>query len=57
MNESNNPAAVSNNNTDTLWSFSGVELIPTTDELTLLFDPHTGKRVSNFIIEIDTFQV
>jgi hypothetical protein len=45
MNESNNPAAVSNNNTDTLWSFTGVELIPTTDELTLLFDPHTGKRL------------
>lgn len=35
----------STSTTPALWSFTGVELIPTTDELTLLLDRTTGKRL------------
>ena len=45
MSEATNPSSASNDSSDTLWSFTGVELIPTADELTLLVDPHTGKRL------------
>ena len=30
---------------DTLWSFTGIKLIPTANELTLLFDPVTQRRL------------
>ncbi|MEL0192285.1 MAG: hypothetical protein VW865_08375 [Halieaceae bacterium] len=45
MSESPTPSSAPSDSSDTLWSFTGVELIPTADELTLLFDPHTGKRL------------
>ena len=45
MSESPSPSSAPSDSSDTLWSFTGVELIPTADELTLLFDPHTGRRL------------
>ena len=45
MSESPTPSSAPSDSSDTLWSFTGVELIPTADELTLLFDPYTGKRL------------
>lgn len=45
MNNTATSTTESAGQSDALWSFTGVELIPATEELTLLLDRSTGKRL------------